>query len=106
MYVGTDFSPVEVGEVINEAFDFVNDLAPLDTIVSATWACSVDIASSIQDPSAASLPVGTPSVSGTVVAQQLSGFVFNVTYILEATATTAQGEQLKLWSRVYCGEPD
>lgn len=48
---------------------------------------------------------GLPGISGTTGLQRLSGLVAGVNYILEATATTAQGNTIILYSHVRCEEP-
>jgi hypothetical protein len=85
MYVGADFSPVDVGEVISEAFDFVNDLAAGDSIASVSLTCSVAAESTAVDPGPASRLLGTPGFSVTVTFQRFSGMLSGVTYLLLAT---------------------
>lgn len=106
MYAGVDFSPVDVGEVISEAFDFVNDLAAGDSIASVVWTCSVSTESTGTDPAPASRLLGPSGISGTVVSQRFSGFLAGVTYTLLAQITTAFGDKLDLWSHVFCETPN
>lgn len=106
MYVGADFSPVDVGEVISEAFDFVNDLAPGDSISGAVWTCGIAKESSGVDAAASSRMLGPAGVSGTVTSQRFAGFLPGVTYLLTAIITTTLGDTLDLWSHVYCETPN
>lgn len=106
MYVGADFSPVDVGEVISEAFDFVNDLAAGDSIASVAWSCTVSAESTGTDSAPATRMSGTPNIIGTATYQRFAGMLPGVTYLLLATVTTTLGDQLKLWSHVYCSTPN
>lgn len=106
MYVGVDFSPVDGGEIISEAFDFVNDLATGDSITSVVWTCSVATGSTAIDPSPASRMFGSPQFSGTIVSQRFTGFVAGVTYLLLAQVTTTFGDKLDLWSHVFIETPN
>jgi hypothetical protein len=106
MYVGADFSPVDVGEVISEGIDFVNDLAVGDSIASSVWTCSVAAESTTNDPAPASRLSGTANVIGTASYQRFHFTVPGVTYLLIANVTTTQGDQLELWSHVYCQTPN
>jgi hypothetical protein len=106
MYVGADFSNVDVGETISLAFDYTNDLAADETIASVTWQCLVAANSPTVDPSPAQRISGAPGIAGNVVSQVFAGFIGNVRYLIEAFATTNQGDVLSLWSHVYCDIPD
>lgn len=105
MYVGSDFSNVDVGETISLAFDYTNDLATSETISSVVFQVSVALNSPAVDPSPSGRINGAAGIAGAVVSQDLTGFVSNVRYLLESFATTNQGNVLALWSHFYCDSP-
>jgi hypothetical protein len=105
MYVGRDFPPADDVESRNYTFDFVKDLAEGDTIVGATWSCTVAEDSAGQDAEAAD-HVGVPATyDGTRTTQHVSGLVAGVKYVLQAVVSTQAGETVSLWSHVECRAP-
>jgi hypothetical protein len=103
MYVGQDFDPSDVGEDELYTFDFVNDVACGETIVTATWSCA---AVDGQDPDAASRVVGPASWLGTETTQRVAGMLAGVRYRLLASAFTTFGNTKHLWSHVTSGNPN
>ena len=96
MYCGADFSVCDPSESEIYAFNFVNDLTPGDTLASAVWTCTV---SQGVDANPSARLSGAASVyESTYTTQRIIGGVAGVSYILMATATTAQGNTLVLWS--------
>jgi len=67
-------------------FDFSPVLGSTETISSAT--CTVEVKEGT-DPSPSSIKVGSPTISGSQVAQRISGGLDGVIYRLEMTATTS-----------------
>lgn len=67
-------------------FDFSPVIRSTESIVSAT--SSVEVKEGT-DPSPSSILIGTPIVSGTLVAQRISDGLDGVIYRLEVTATTS-----------------
>lgn len=102
MYVGNDFDPSDVGEIENYGFDFTAILGVGETIVSATWVCSVVNGT---DPSPSSRLYGTPINTTTITTQKISTLLGGVQYRLQAIATTSFGQVLSLWSHVTCNVP-
>ncbi|WP_409188447.1 hypothetical protein [Bradyrhizobium sp. RDM4] len=105
MYVGRDFDPSDLGESETYTFDFVRDLASGETIVGATWFCTVAADSIGVDADAADHVAIPASYNGTKTMQHVSGLVAGVKYVLQAVVETDQGSTLSLWSHVLCGEP-
>lgn len=105
MYARRDFDPADPGEDEQYFLDFSRDLVAGDTIASTVWSCEVAVSSKVDDASAASRLVGSP----TDAAQQTSHRVVNlqagVKYMLRAVATTSLGHTVSLWSYVQCMEP-
>lgn len=103
MYVGDDFSPVDIGETIDLAFDFVNDLVVGENITSVSWSIAL-LKGLDSNPSGHFTDV--PSVSGTVVAQRLTNFTVEARYRMQALVTTDRGNTLSLWSHFDVYTPD
>lgn len=103
MYCGNDFSPVDISETIDLGFDFVNDIVEGENLLSVEWVITtlegVDLT-----PEAHFVDV--PSVSGTIVAQRLTGFTVEARYRLLARVTTDRGNKLSLWSHFNTYNPD
>lgn len=100
MYVGRDFDVCDPGEVEVYAFDFTNDLYPGDSIVGATWTCTVDQGT---DGSPSARLKGSPwFVSSTQTAQVLQGGVAGTSYIIQAVVTTQLGYTVSLYSHSRC----
>lgn len=95
MYVGNDFSPIDIGEKIDLAFDFVNDLVTGENITAVEW--EIATLAGI-DPNPETHFTDIPSVSGTVVAQRLTNFTIEGRYRILARVTTDRGNELSLWS--------
>ncbi len=103
MYVGNDFSPIDIEEKIDLAFDFVNDLVSGENITAVEW--EIATLEGI-DLTPESHFVDTPSVSGTVVAQRLTNFTVEARYRILARVTTDRGNELSLWSHFNTYKPD
>ena len=92
--VGT-YSPLPVGGERVLSLDFTAELTAGDSVASATAAIVVSPVSQTSDPSAASLAIGSTTVTGNVVSQNVGGAgVPGVIYALIFTANTAKGETL------------
>lgn len=89
------FSSADQGENELFTFDFVNDLAPGDSIASAVWEITVAVG---VDADVADRAVGDPTIFGTRVTQRASGFLPGVQYVMACTITTTMGNDLELWS--------
>lgn len=105
MYVGREFHPADPGESEDYTFDFVKDLAEGETIVGATWTCSVADDSEEEDADAADHVAIPASYDGTRTTQHISGLVAGVKYLLQAVVETSAGNTVSLWSHVTCMEP-
>ena len=101
MYVGRDFSEVNVGEKIPLTFDFVNDIPEGPTITSVVWACAVATGN---DPNASDCIIGDPLIEGTKVTQEFYNFKAGVKYLVTATVTLSDGSKYVLYSHVPCRE--
>ena len=67
-------------------FDFSTVMASSETISSAT--CNVEVVSG-DDSNPNAIKVGTPAISGQLVAQRISGGLDGVIYRIEVSATTS-----------------
>jgi len=67
-------------------FDYSPVLGTTETISSAT--CTVEVKEGT-DPTPSAILVGSPSISGSQVAQRISGGLDGVIYRLQMTATTS-----------------
>ena len=67
-------------------FDYSPVLGTTETILSAT--CTVEVKEGT-DPTPSAILVGSPSISGSQVAQRVSGGLDGVIYRLQMTATTS-----------------
>tara|TARA_R110000868_G_scaffold40733_1_gene140278 strand:- start:1642 stop:1953 length:312 start_codon:yes stop_codon:yes gene_type:complete len=67
-------------------FDYSPVLGTTETILSAT--CTVEVKEGT-DPTPSAILVGSPSISGSQVAQRISGGLDGVIYRLQMTATTS-----------------
>ena len=83
------FSPKRIAEKLNYAFDFVNLLVSGESIVSSMWYIAP------VRPTTAPLPtnmiVGSVSISGTQVFQQIQSGTEGVLYNVVAQITTSLG---------------
>lgn len=88
-----DFTPMRVGAEEVFTVDYVDELAPGETILSAAWEMRV-----VQgvDPSASAMIIGTATVKGSVVSQLITGGVAGVTYRPICWALTSLGQRLDL----------
>lgn len=104
MYAGKDFDAAEPDESEVFSFDFVNDLAPNETLVSTTWFITVVLGA---DSSPTSRLIGVPTINlslstgiATVASQRVSGLLNGVTYALKADVITTNANTKSLWARV------
>lgn len=103
MYVGNDFSPVDIGEKIDLAFDFVNDVVEGENLLTVVWEIAT-LEGVDQNPETHFVDI--PSVSGTVAAQRLTDFTVEARYRILARVTTDRGNKLSLWSHFNTYFPD
>jgi len=82
------------------AFEFDQDIASTDSIVSAVVTASVHAGT---DPTASTLVSGAATFSGTTVYQRVSGGVSGVTYKLRAKATDSAGNVHILVAGLHVG---
>ncbi len=100
MYVGRDFDPANSTENEVYSLDFVNELASGEALLSITSIGFTVFQGTDADPT--SHLSGTPSISGTIVSQRISGLTSGVTYTLSMTVLTTQTNTITLFSRVAC----
>lgn len=86
------WSPKDPGSTEFFTVDFVRQLAPGDSIISASCACSV---LSGADASAAAMVQGASVISGSNVSQSIQAGVAGVRYQLAFLVSTLQGETLR-----------
>ena len=102
IYAGRDWDIQDVGESELFGLDFVNDLPTGDSLSTVAWTLTVAEGT---DPAPNTHLDGLPGTSGTIALQRLSGLLPNVRYILKATASTALGNTIILYSHVACENP-
>ena len=104
MYLGRDFADADAGETGTFVIDFISKLQGINTaIVSAQWFCAAT--SGAEDADAQSHIDGPAVISGTKVSQRISGLRSGTVYCLTATATTAEGDVVSMWSRCVMDIP-
>lgn len=102
MRASTDFPNIAPGETVTCSYDMSNELGTGETVSSVTFALTVPVYSTGVDASPSSHLHGSPSFSGAVVSQQLSGCLNGVTYVLTATVNTSAGQVLQRYSDITC----
>ena len=95
-------SPNKVGEQIFVPVDFISRLAAGETIVAAS--CTSTLYSGT-DPNPGAMLIGAPTVTGSVIEQEVGPILSGNTYELAYVATTSLGQVLKL-SGYYTIVPD
>lgn len=112
MPAGPDFSPVDTNETVTLTFDFGPWLASGVTVGSPAMTCQVY---SGTDGSASSRLSGSASTgaspsTGAATAAVLQKFgnapVAGVTYRLDATVTTSDGQTLNLYAHITAQAPN
>lgn len=104
MYMGRDFSPQQRQESEVFGIDFVNDLEHEEQLLDSIWTIEVvqgyDPAPQyhLEGPCDEVVPFGSNLKTATI--QRIGGLWPDVTYKLEATVTTNQGNSRSLWSKV------
>ena len=83
----------KLGETVFVLVDFISQLGPGETIVSAFCTCSTYTG---VDPNPSAVIDGAATVSGTVVSQLTTGGVLGTIYELLATANTSLGQVIEL----------
>ena len=83
----------KLGETLFEQIDFISQLAPNETIVSATCSCTVYTGN---DPFPQNMIVGAANIQGTVVSQLVTGGVLGTIYEILAAASTSLGQTIEL----------
>jgi hypothetical protein len=102
MYIGQDFSDMDVGEVEVFGFDFARELVTDEKVLSTTWSCTV---AEGKDATPAARLNGGAQMQGTKSLQKISGMIAGTRYLLMATVTTDQDNIKSLWSFVTCVKP-
>jgi hypothetical protein len=108
MYVGQDFDPIEPGEVDAFTLDFTADVGVGNTILNATWTCSVQstLIGSTVDAVPQSRVYGAATVNNqggkNYTSQVLTSMVDGNNYIVQATVQTSDGRLLQRYSHVLC----
>jgi len=87
------YIPKKAGETVTIPFDFLSDLAPTETIATATVTASVY---SGVDATPSSIISGSDVISGSEVLQKVTGGVVGVIYGLLCQATTSTGQSLAM----------
>lgn len=87
-----DFAAKFVGETKNYVFDFTSELAPSETISSATVTATVY---SGTDGSPSAIINGADTTSGPRVTQSITGGVAGVIYYVVCSATTSASQILR-----------
>lgn len=99
MYTGVDFYITNQNNDEVFGFDFVNDMQPGDTILTAAWSLTVNNG---QSAAPSTLFPGTfYYYSSTAVVNRISGLVAGVPYVLQCVVTTSLGDTLTLWTNIY-----
>lgn len=104
MYLGRDFSPQEKHESEVFGIDFVNDLEHEEQLLSSLWTIKVVQGFDpmpnfhLEGPCIEVVPFGSNLKTATV--QRVGGLWPDVTYKVEATVITNQGNTRSLWSNV------
>lgn len=103
------FTPRVPGEKPSLSLDFARRMLATDTISAAVVAVSVAPSSPVPDPAAASLLVGSPGISGTVVSQLVGGtspsMQPGVEYVVTFTVTLASGVIIIMDGHIKCITP-
>lgn len=101
-----DFDPIAPDEVLNLPLDFTEYLAVGDTLNGTpAWNCTVAANSPVPDGSPAARKQGAPTIdtaTKTKVVQTISGCVAGAIYVMEAVASTVNGETLQVWAFIEC----
>lgn len=115
--LGKPFSPIEVGEIRTLSIGFgpstwsvaeqgrtsavfLPQLGPGVTIASVVWGCA---AYANADPDAADrITELDPTTTIAFVTFDASDAVAGATYVVEATATTSDGQTLRAWTTILC----
>jgi hypothetical protein len=109
-WVGSDFSPRDVGEVVIYSYDFSRNLAAGETLVTGSFEClSVDGL----DPNPANRLTGGALINGAQLSQlvsfagaPVSSSAPRVTYRLLATVTTSLAQTLSAFAAVSVTSPE
>lgn len=115
MRTDTDFSPISPDETRKLAFNFKNDLFPLDPtekLQSAVFTLEVDQAKNgAADPDPSDHLQGGGVIADSedgeddiCAVQVVSGMVADITYLVKCIATTTGGQQLELFAKIKCVE--
>src|SRR5208282_358467 len=83
----------KLGETVFEPFDYISQLSAGESVVSATCSCVVYTGN---DPNPSAVISGSPSFSGTIVNQLVTGGVLGTIYELRMTAVTSLGQTIEL----------
>ena len=92
--MNVSFPPKLYGVTKKVTFNFISELAPGETISTATVAATVW---SGNDPTPSGIVSGAASISGTTVTQTITGGVIGTIYKLLCTITTSAGQTLQGW---------
>jgi len=104
MYMGRDFSPQEQQESEVFGMDFVNDLEHEEQLLASKWTIEVVQGNDptaqvhLEGPCTEVVPFGSNLKTATI--QRIGGLWPDVTYKVEATVITNQGNTRSLWSHV------
>ena len=98
MRTSTQFDPADPSEVEPFGFDFANELAPGETILSVE-SFSIELVYGT-DPDYRLRLIGLPSYDGTLVSSFAGGFQPDCTYRLIATINTSLSKTLTLFADV------
>jgi hypothetical protein len=102
MYVGNDFSEINVGEEVPLTLDFVNDLNSGESIDHAqqpSWVCTV---TSGIDSTPDDCWIEPPTIEGTATTRLFGNAKAGVTYRVTATILSTDGATLILYSHIPC----
>lgn len=102
MYVGSDFADIDPGEDEDFTIDFARDLFGAETIASVTFVLEVVFGT---DGSPSARLIGSGSIIGTKVTQEIANCQEEVYYRLTAEVTTNNGRIKHLWSHFWCRTP-
>lgn len=105
MYVGNDFSDAAPSEIRTFTFDFTNDLASGETVLSALWFCEVAAEEEGEDATPGDRVSGSVSVASPLVSQKIANMVAGVVYRQRCLATTSLGNKLEVYSHCRCKDP-
>lgn len=97
-YMGKDFPDQDTGETRNFTIGFGDDLGPRETILSASWFCTVVSGTDPAAQARVSAVAADNVINESDVTQKLLPGLTGVKYLILAQVTTSAGQTLSNWS--------